>query len=351
VRARGVAVVKLCILEKPGRIVLEERPDPRPGPGDLVVRVRAALTCGTDLKAFRRGHPKMPCPTPFGHEFSGQVEAVGAGTTAFEVGQNVMSANTGPCGACFHCQRDEENLCATLMDRMILGAYAEYVLVPAHVARVNVFAKPDHLPFEQAALLEPLSSVCFGLAALSPSAFRTDATVLVIGAGPIALLWLAALKARGTGCVIVAGRRSARLAAARKLGADVVLGDGDDVLATLREKTAGRGADAVIECTGMPDVWERAPAYARRGGMVVLFGGCAPGTKVSLDTYRLHYDGVRVTSPFHFRPRDVRTAHELLCSGAADWSVLITSRAPLDDVPLVFARLGEGREIKCAILP
>lgn len=343
--------MKVCILEKPGKIVLETRPDPSPGPGDIVVRVRAALTCGTDLKAYRRGHPKMPCPTPFGHEFSGEIAAVGNSVRGFRIGQHVMSANTGPCGSCFHCRRDEENLCVSLMERMILGAYAEYVLVPEHVARVNVFTKPDELPFEQAALLEPLSSVCFGLAGLPSAALREDSTVLIIGAGPIALLWLVVLKVRGVGSVLVAGRRAPRLEAARAFGADILVGEEEDLGAVVRNATGGRGADAVVECTGLPDVWSLAPSYVRRGGSAVLFGGCAPGTSVTLDTFRLHYDGVRVSSPFHFRPRDVKSAHDLLCSRAVDWSGFITSHATLEEVGAVFARLEDGRDIKCAIVP
>jgi L-iditol 2-dehydrogenase len=316
-----------------------------------LVRVRAALTCGTDLKAYRRGHPKMPCPTPFGHEFAGEVAAVGRDVASFRVGDEVMSANTGPCGRCFFCVRDEENLCETLTGEMILGAYAEYVLVPQRVARVNVYRKPEGLPFDQAALLEPLSSVCFGLSHLPATALRDDATVVVVGAGPVALLWLLALKAAGTGRVIVAGRRAAKLAAAQALGADDVVAEGRDLTEHVLAQTDGRGADAVVECTGMPEVWQKAPSYARRGGTVILFGGCPPGTTVTLDTYRMHYDGVRVASPFHFRPRDVAESFRLLGRRDLGWEKLITSRAGLDDVPAVFERLGDGREIKCAIMP
>ena len=343
--------MKCCILEEPGRLVVVERPDPAPGPRDVVVRVRAALTCGTDLKAFRRGHPKMPCPTPFGHEFAGEVVAVGREVERFRVGQAVMSVNTGPCGRCFFCERDQENLCETIMDEMILGAYAEYVRIPERVLRLNVFEKPDSLPFEQAALLEPLSSVCFGVDGVPVSVLRPDATALVIGAGPIALLWLAALRATGIGRTIVAGRRAARLAVARAFGADLTLGENDDVAAAVRRETGGRGADLVVECTGLAEVWAAAPAYARRGGHVVLFGGCPPGTSMQLDTYRLHYDGVTIASPFHFRPRDVARARDLLGRTDVDWSRFITSRASLEQTPEVFARLEDGNDVKCAIVP
>jgi L-iditol 2-dehydrogenase len=343
--------MRCCVLEEPGRLVVLDRPDPTPGPRDVVVRVRAALTCGTDLKAFRRGHPKMPCPTPFGHEFAGEIVAAGREVERFRVGQAVMSANTGPCGRCFFCERDQENLCETIMDEMILGAYAEYVRIPERVLRVNVFEKPAEIPFEQAALLEPLSSVCFGIAGVPAPVLRRDSTALVIGAGPIALLWLVALRASGIGRVIVAGRRAARLEVARAFGADLTVGENDDVGVCIRRETAGRGADLVIECTGLPEVWSAAPTYVRRGGHVVLFGGCRPGTTVSLDTYRIHYDGVTLASPFHFRPRDVARAREMLGRRDVDWSRFITSRASLEEIPKVFARLEDGNDVKCAILP
>ncbi len=343
--------MKCAILERPGTIRVDCVPDPQPGDGDVVVRVQAALTCGTDLKAYRRGHPKMPCPTPFGHEFAGDIVEVGRGVDGFAIGDAVMSANTGPCGACFFCIRSQENLCESIMDEMILGAYAQYVRVPARVVRANVYRKPTHLPFEQAALLEPLSSVCFGAALLTPELRRSDSTALIIGAGPIALLWLAVLREAGIGRVIVAGRRRPRLDVARSLGADAVIGEGEDISAVVGDATQGRGADVVIECTGDPDVWSKAPAYARKGGMVVLFGGCKQGTSVQLDTYALHYDGIRIVSPFHFRPIDVADAFRLLDVSTFDWSSFITSQAPLDDIADVFVRLESGQDIKCAVLP
>jgi L-iditol 2-dehydrogenase len=343
--------MKCAILETPGNIRIESLPDPEPAEGDVIVKVRAALTCGTDLKAYRRGHPKMPCPTPFGHEFSGEIVAVGKGSGDFRVGDAIMSANTGPCGACFFCDRSQENLCTTIMDEMILGAYADYVRVPSRVVRNNVYRKPSALPFAQAALLEPLSSVCFGASALTPELRRNDATALIIGAGPIALLWLAVLRDAGVGTIIVAGRRLPRLRVARSLGADIVVGEGEEVSAAVDQATGGRGADIVVECTGSPQVWEQAPAYARIGGMVVLFGGCKQGTQVSFDTYALHYDGIRIVSPFHFRPDDVAHAFTLLEQPGFDWSRFITFSAGLDQISDVFERLETGEDIKCAILP
>ncbi|HYC00236.1 MAG TPA: alcohol dehydrogenase catalytic domain-containing protein [Candidatus Limnocylindrales bacterium] len=343
--------MKQIVLQAPGHLEIVEAADPRPGPRDVVLRVHAALTCGTDLKAYRRGHPKMPPPTPFGHEYAGVVVDAGREVQGFRVGDAVMAVNSGPCGRCFFCQRDQENLCESLMDEMVLGAYAEYLLVPERVLRRNAFAKPEQLTFEQAALLEPLSSVCFGLTFVPQNKIRDEATVVILGAGPIAMLWLRVLQSHGAARVVVAGRRSARLATAAAMGALATIGEGEDLAGRVQELTSGRGADAVIECTGMPQMWELAPTLARRGGTAVLFGGCARGTIATFDTYRLHYDGVHIASPFHFRPRDVAEARRLLCSPSLDWSPLISGRAALADVPELFTHLGDGGEMKIAIAP
>jgi L-iditol 2-dehydrogenase len=346
--------MKQVVLEEPGRLVLREVADPVPGPGDVVIEVRAALTCGTDLKAFRRGHPKFPCPTPFGHEASGVVVARGAGVTAFATGDAVMTANSGPCGTCFWCANDEENLCETLTDELLLGAYADYLLIPERILRRNAFHKPESMSFEHAALLEPLSSVCFGLTKIPTRKIRGESTVLLLGSGPIAMLWLRALQAHGAGNVIVAARRPARLETARAMGASrtVATQNGPaELAAEIADATGGRGCDVVVECTGQVEVWEDAPRYARRGGSVVLFGGCASGTHARFDTGRLHYDGVEISSPFHFRPRDVAEARRLLALDGLDWSPLVSGHARLAELPSLLPTLGDAGEMKIAITP
>lgn len=343
--------MKQIVLEEPGRLALVEAGEPEPGPRDVVIEVRAALTCGTDLKAYRRGHPVMPCPTPFGHEYAGTIVAKGAEVRSFALGDEIMAANSGPCGSCFFCRRDQENLCESIMDELVLGAYAEYLLVPERVLRRNAFIKPAVLSFEHAALLEPLSSVCFGLANLARGKIRDEAVVLLLGAGPISMLWLRALQVHGAERVIVAGRRLARLETARRMGAMTVVSENEDLDAIVMEATAGRGCDAVVECTGLVETWEKAPSLARRGGSVVLFGGCARGTAASLDTYRLHYDGVEISSPFHFRPRDVAEARRLLCESPVDWSPLVSGEATLAELPELFANLGDDGEMKVAVHP
>ena len=336
------------VLEKPGEISLCELPRPTAGPGEIVVQVRAALTCGTDLKAFRRGHPKFPMPTPFGHEFSGVVAEAGAGTL-LRPGDAVMAVPTAPCGRCFYCVRQQENLCETVMETMVLGAYAEFIKLPARHVEVNVYPKPDTLDFEEAALLEPLSCVMHGLESVR---LRPDDTAVLIGAGAISLLHLLALKARGVGRILVIGRSAQRAEAARQLGADqLIIGNMDDAKEAILQATQGRGADLVIECTGQVEIWEACPGLARRGGQVILFGGCTPGTQVRFDTQRLHYDQLHILSPFHFTPRAVRSALEMLQLDAFRGKELISGRYPLEDLPTALAEHRDGAGVKFAILP
>ncbi len=338
-----------CVLLEPGRLEIRDLPRPVPGPGEVVVRVRAALTCGTDVKALRRGHPKFPMPTPFGHEFAGEIAAVGAGVQGFREGQGVLATPTGPCGVCYYCLRGQDNLCDTVMDTMVLGGYAEFVKLPARVVRQNLYHKPAHVPFEVGALLEPLSCVLHGLDFVP---LRADDTVVLLGAGAVSLLHVLALRALGTERIVVVGRSARRAAHAHRLAVPTVLtGEPAAARDAVLAYTGGRGADAVIECTGQVEVWEAAPALVRRGGHVVLFGGCAPGTRVCLDTQRLHYDEVRVVSPFHSTPRAVRRAYDLLVSDRFGGHQLLSGSVPLSDVGAALARHERGDGIKFAVVP
>ncbi len=337
------------ILVSVGRLEMRELPLPEPGPGEVLVRVRAALTCGTDLKAYLRGHPQIPMPGPFGHEFSGEVEAVGPGVEKFRVGDPVMSVHSAPCGKCYWCERGQGNLCESIMESKVLGAYAEYVLVPAHIVSRNMFLKPGHLSFEEAAALEPLACVVYGLQQIPLS--HGD-TVLIIGAGAIGLFFFQTLQARDVSKLILAGRREYRLRLARELGADRVIDViEEDLAARVMAATAGRGADVVIECTGKPEVWQQSVELVRRGGHVLLFGGCPKGTQVCFDTARLHYDQITLHSPFHFDPAAVAEAYSLLTEGRVKPGKLISGSLPLDRLEEAFSLLQSGDCVKYAIRP
>ncbi len=349
--------MQAVLLLGPRQLSHQDLPIPTPGPEEIVLKIAAALTCGTDLKAFLRGHPKWPMPTRFGHEYAGTVAARGSHVTTVREGDEVMLVPTGPCGNCFYCQRQQENLCSSLMETYVLGGYSEYLTVPARVIRTNLFAKPATLPFADAALLEPLSCVVFGLEQTCPepsrrAVLRADDTAVVIGAGAIGLLHLVALRALGVERVYVIARNPQRATVARAVGAyGIIARSAEEAREEVLAVTAGRGADLVIECTAQPRVWEAALFLARPGGQVVLFGGCPSGTTAAFDTYRLHYDQVRILSPFHFTPKAVRRAYELLVSGKIPASQLISGTYPLAQLPYAFDLLQRGEGIKYAIIP
>jgi L-iditol 2-dehydrogenase len=290
-----------------------------------------------------------PMPTPFGHEFAGTVAEVGEGVTAFRVGDHVMAAPTAPCGDCFFCGRGQDNLCAQTMRKMVLGAYADYLLVGAHVVARNMFIRPNHLPAAEAALLEPLSCVLHAQDLAQPQAFET---VLIVGAGAFGLLHTMVLKGRGVAEVVVVGRGAQRLQWATDLGADRVFDTDDAKLEAIVASINGNhGPDLVIECTGQVGGWADAFKRVRRGGRVVFFGGCPANTALSLDTQRMHYDNLTLLSPFHFRPRDVRAAYHLLASGQLNAGRIINARRRLNQLDEVFAILDRGAALKCAVVP
>jgi L-iditol 2-dehydrogenase len=344
--------MRASVLLAPGQVELREIPKPTPGPGEVVVQIKTALTCGTDLKAFLRGHPQIPWGSPFGHEFAGVIAAAGEGVQGFAVGDEVMSVHSAPCGACYWCHKGQGNLCTSIMDTKILGAFAEYIKVPAHIVRQNMFKKPPHLSWAEAALLEPLACVVYGLEQVR---LQPGDTGVVIGAGPIGLLHQLVLQARGVK-VLMLGRREYRLNMARQLGAAGVMDNSrpdaaDAFLRLVREHTQGRGADLVVECTGQPAIWEGAVRYVRRGGDVILFGGPAKGTTVTFDCQRIHYDQITLHSPFHFDPAAVRKSYDLLATGQVDGKPLISATRPLADLQDVLVQLQTSDVVKIALLP
>jgi L-iditol 2-dehydrogenase len=319
---------------------VDDLPIPVPAAGEIVIRVKAATTCGTDLKAWRRGHPQIPMPGPLGHEYSGIVEFAGA-SAKFVVGDAVMGVHSAPCGACYWCQREQFNLCESIMETKVLGAYAEYLLVPQRIADVNVFLKPESLPFTEATLLEPLSCVAQGVMELQQSLGTAPQTALVIGPGAIGLMFGAMLKQLGWD-VTVAGRNPERLAIGAELGLQTV--------ALTNLQVPPPGFDVVIECTGQVEVWERSIDHVRRGGILMLFGGPPGGTRASYDTHRLHYDQITLMSPFHFGPPAVQVAYDALTSGL-NLAPLITGTRTLDQAEATFQDLAAGRGVKYAFLP
>ncbi len=335
---------------------LERVPVPVAGAGELVLRVEAALTCGTDLKVFRRGyHAKMLTPERlFGHELAGTVVEVGAGVTRFRVGDRVVPLNSAPCDACFFCAKGQGNVCDDLLFNN--GAYAEFLRVPARIVEKNVLLLPEGMPFEQAALTEPLACVMRGL---EESEARAGQTAIVLGAGPIGLLFVHTASLMGLHVIAVVKRRD-QVEMARRLGAEQVVrvGEVDDPVLAARALTPeGRGADVVFEAVATPEAWQWAVAMARKGGLINLFGGPPVGTTVALDTNLLHYSDLTLKASFHHTPATARAAFALLASGRFRCETFLTGAASLTEVPEVFLRMlsrpaeGTVPEIKTAVYP
>lgn len=338
---------RVAMLVEPKRIELHDEAAAHPAPGGIVVRVRAALTDGTDLKTYRRGHPKMPMPTRFGHEFCGEVAATGEGVTAFAPGDAVMCTHTAPCGSCFWCRNGQEELCESIMPAMILGAYSDAIAVPRRVVERNCYRKPEDVSWIEGAFLEPLSCVVHSVEMLEAD---PGSVVAILGNGGFGILHALLLRQRGVE-VLLFGRNPQRAALAGELGLENFDTRSVEMEAVVAKRTGSRGADAVVECTGSVQMWERAPALARRGGRVSFFAGLPSGTNVSFDAARLHYDEVRLGAPFHFTPRDVSAAYELICAHALPLTALISGTYPLEQIAHAFERLDSGDAVKLVIQP
>jgi L-iditol 2-dehydrogenase len=324
---------------------------PQIGRGDVLVRVRAALTCGTDVKVFRRGyHARMIVPPAlFGHELGGDIVAMGKDVRGFKMGQRVVAANSAPCGACFYCEHNQENLCEDLLFNN--GAYAEYIRIPERIVRRNMYEVPDHVSYQDAALVEPLACVLRGL---EESGVRPGDTVAVIGLGPIGMMFVRLAKAVCNARVIAIGRRPQQLLRASRMGADetVLNCEGADVVGPVHEMTGGRGADVVIEAVGLPEVWQLAIQLLRRGGVVNFFGGCPDGTNLSLDTNLLHYSELTCKASFHHTPALIRKALDLVSRGYVGAKDFVNHSEPLTNLLQVMQHLmSHNGHLKTAIIP
>lgn len=335
----------------PEDIRYEEVPIQEPKKGEVLVKIMAALTCGTDVKTFRRGHPVLvkSVPSGFGHEFSGIVEKLGEGVTNFKVGDRVVAANSAPCGECFFCKKGQYNLCENL--QFLNGAYAEYITVPARIVEKNMIKLPDDLSFKEAAFTEPLANVVHG-------AERTDIkagqSVGIIGIGPIGLMFAKYAKLKGAR-VIVGGRNEIKLRLAKEFaGVDEVVDlknteNFEEVFRNFSDEK--RGLDVAIECVGLPEMWEKTFSLVRAGGTVHFFGGCKKGSEIKLPTTKMHYGDIKILSVFHHTPEYVRKALDLIATHKMDVKKLITEEISLDKIPYAMQQHIEGKAIKFLVKP
>lgn len=339
--------MRALICEAPGEVALREVPEPSPGRGEVIVRVAAALTCGTDLKLMRRGHPKFPFPVVLGHEFAGVVASVGEGAS-FSPGDRVTSSVSGPCGRCDDCRAGRENLCATAFDRPLFGAFADSVRVPARVVSRGLRLLPKSLGYAAGALLDPLASVVRGVSRLP---FSPPPTAVVYGAGPIALLFVVLLRRAGAQRVFVVGRRAGRLATLEAQGATAIDRRTTNARARIRDATRGRGAELVVDTTGdailVPDLFD----VVARGGTVMLFAGMPKDARVEVEALKIHYDEITLCGSFHYTVAEADQALALLSADAIPVDALVSGTSALEAYEEVFERVTRGDAMKIAFVP
>ncbi|MFI5119798.1 MAG: zinc-binding dehydrogenase [Thermoanaerobaculia bacterium] len=373
--------MRALVSEGPERLALREVAIPRPGPGEVLVRIRVALTCATDFKLAKRGHPKFPFPLTLGHEFAGVVEAVGPGAP-FAPAERVTSAVSGPCGRCDDCRLGRENLCATAFESPLFGAFADFLLVPERIVKNSLRRIPPGLSDEAAALVDPLASVVHALnLAKAQNGAQVDGDVLIVGTGPIAAMMFFLLRGKvgergetGVGegrRVVVAGRRPERLAFFEEVNAEVarIVSPSRNPVAgalpppfTFKENTAtplrieskrreGARFSLILDTTGDAGVISALPALAANRGTVLLFAGMPEGARVSVDAFALHYREVSITGSFHYTPRDVEAALALLAEGAIPVSSLVDERRGLSQWREAFDLVERGAAMKVALVP
>ncbi len=336
-----------AILEEPGRIVLKEVPEPEPDEGEVVIKVVYALTDGTDLKAFRRGHHLIGSG-PFGHEYSGIIYRTGKGVSKFREGDAIMGVNTAPCMECHFCRLGKYSLCENLTKNMVLGAYAQYLKIPARVVETNLFHKPDEIPFKVAPILEPLSCVLRGIENLGR--IGKEESILIAGTGAVGAMFSILLSEGHR--VYVAGRRDEPLKFVKELSPiEGTLRMDEKFEEKAMEITGGYGFDVVIDATGSPDVINRLKDVVSKGGKYLIFSGVERGVKVEFDIHRIHYGEISVMGSFHHTPTSVRKGVEVLREKHELLEKLITHELPLRDIERAFAMLLRKEAIKIAINP
>ncbi|MEM2912571.1 MAG: zinc-binding dehydrogenase [Candidatus Bathyarchaeia archaeon] len=329
---------------------IENVDKPEIGYGEALVKVRAATTCGTDLKIFQRGYVSgvIKLPTVFGHEWAGDVVEVGEGVGWLKKGMHVRAGNSAPCLKCKMCQKGNYNLCEDMM--WLWGAYAEYIKIPSRMVLINTQEIPSHISYEEAAITEPLACVLHGV---EKAGVKMGDTVAIIGAGPIGLLHLLTVKRMGAAKVIISDTVDERLELASKLGADETINaKNEDTVEKTRKLTDSYGADIVIEAIGSTATWEQALKMVRKGGTVLEFGGCPPGTEIKVSTEQLHYGETTLLGAFHTTPAHFKKALNLIASGSINVKPLITRKMSLDNLGEAFETLiTSKKDIKIAIIP
>ena len=284
------------------QIEVQEVPVPSPKPGELLIRVAAVGICGSELEQFASRSPRRPPPLIMGHEFCGEVAAVGAGINSFQEGERVVVSSVIPCFTCDFCRDGQTHLCPKreVFGMRRPGGFAEYVAVPATVT----FALPEKVSPLQGALVEPLAN---GVHVFSLVQARFPETVVVFGAGTIGLLALQVAKALGAFRLVAVDTNPFRLEIAHELGAEPVIDPRQqDVREVLLEFTRGRGVDVAVDAVGAAETRQTALSVTRPGGEVVWIG--LHSDRTDLSGYEVVLGERKIVGSYAVTPRDLQTA-------------------------------------------
>jgi L-iditol 2-dehydrogenase len=339
--------MKTALFNGPEDVIIEEKEIPKAGPGEIIIKNKVALTCGTDVKTFFRGHPLWDPPAPFGHESAGIIYEVGEGVSSLKKGDRVVAHNSAPCNECYYCKQGQHSMCENMTWN--LGAFSEYQKIPANIVNQNVFHIPDNMEYKAAALSEPFACAVYGTA---ESNIQLGDIVVVNGVGPIGLMFVALAVRKGAD-VIATDLSDERLVKAKKYGANTTInvGNVENQVEAVRKLTPnGRGVDVAIEAVGMPDVWNKTINMTRKGGTVNLFGGPKPGTSVTIDTKLLHYSQLTIKGVFHTTPKYVERAFKLIKDGVIKAEDFVEAEYKLEDIETAIRKHKEGKVIKNSII-
>lgn len=346
-----------AVLYGPRDVRIEEVDVPRIGPGEILAKVEAASVDFTDWKVFLRGrHPMITIPGLFGHEWAGTIVEVGEAVSGrWQPGMRVVAANSAPClptasaqgwpsdggPPCQACRRDRQNMCERLL--YVNGAFASYIRLPSRIVQANLYELAPEIPFEEAALSEPLACVVHAVRRIL---IHPGDTVAVIGCGPIGLLFIAFLKSQYGGRIqiLALDHHEDRLERAREFGADF----------TLDPRRAGPPLGRVnvaIEAVGTVRAHEEALGLLGRGGVLVSFGGIAPGTRMSVDIGRMHYEELQILPIYHHTPANFARAVELIARREIPVGRLITARLPLHELPKALEMVAKRKGLRTIIDP
>lgn len=346
--------MKAIVYHGPRDIRVDDVPDPTCGERELLVEVDACAVCGTDLKTFYHGNPRIVPPLTMGHEFTGRVAQAGAQALgSFTPGDRVVMATSISCGKCFYCRRGWTNLCVSLapMGFTYPGGMAERVVIPAQaLENGHVVRTPPDMPAEHAALAEPVSCA---VNSIGQCDLEEGATVLVLGAGPLGLMNACVARAMGAGKIILSEISPARLAQARGFGIDVLINPAEEDLAErILAETDGLGADVAIVAAPAAQPQEQAVHLVRKRGTVVLFASLPKDNcTLQMDSRAIHYGELRVIGTSDSTARHVEQAIALLASGRVPAGKLATHVLPLDEIHGAFELMKSGEALRVVVRP